>query len=345
MQVSNLLALLQGGRAEAGESLAGTRQISSPFIDLLSILKGIQPAPKSAGGGLPLAEAGKEEKVAAKDGKPLPPDGTQQPCLPLFFSQPSGTPMPPRFKSAETALASRRELVTRGEGPPSIALQAGGMPDKGTALAAAIPGFPSLMQTASREQHFSALSVLDAGYFSPVPAGALPMHPHADPAPLALAGVDGALGKPHGPAADALLQPLGTPAWEKGLEQKVVWMLGRETQHASLQLNPPHLGPLEIHLKLKDDQASAWFLTPHEAVRDALEAALPRLRESMQSHGVHLSASWLSADAQSQFGTHQGQTGQAHIHGGRSFFQEPAPDGLQAAVSVVEKRGLVNLFI
>lgn len=345
MHLSNLIAHLSGERAEAGEKLAGTQKNTSPFMGLLSILKEFRQAQiPTEGISSQLESGGKEAKAPTQNGKSLPPDATLQAWLPLFLHQTPGAPMPPALKAAETAPIYHREPARTGEDPGSTLIQPHGIPVKAALLAAANPDFSSLNQAASRERSPFDPLMLESGPFSPSFAGALSLHPHVDPAPLSVAGVGGAMGNGHG-AVDTLAQPVGTPAWERGLEQKVVWMLGREAQHASLQLNPPHLGPLEIHLKLKDDQASAVFLTPHEAVRDALEAALPRLRESMQSHGVHLSASWLAADAHGQFGAHQGQAGHAYTHGGRASFQGLVQDEPPAVVSVIEKRGLVNLFI
>jgi flagellar hook-length control protein FliK len=73
--------------------------------------------------------------------------------------------------------------------------------------------------------------------------------------------------------------PVGHPAWDKAVGERIQWMLGKHIQEAEVKLNPPHLGPLEVRISLQQDQANVSFLASHAHTREALEAALPRLRE------------------------------------------------------------------
>lgn len=146
--------------------------------------------------------------------------------------------------------------------------------------------------------------------------------------------------------AGSLPIPVGTPEWSQGLEQKVVWMLGRQEQHATLQLNPPQLGPLEIHLHIKDDQATALFVSPHGAVREAIEAAMPRLRDSFQDQGINLSGSCLSQNAAEQFARREDSGRQPASWGSQ---QSDALAGAEPGISIqgspaTRGEGLVNLF-
>lgn len=90
------------------------------------------------------------------------------------------------------------------------------------------------------------------------------------------------------PTSAGIPQQVGTPHWDTGLGDKVVWMIGSQTQSAQLHLNPPNLGPLEIKLSMADGQANLTFVTQHVAVRDAIEAANPRLREMMGDSGISM---------------------------------------------------------
>jgi flagellar hook-length control protein FliK len=89
-------------------------------------------------------------------------------------------------------------------------------------------------------------------------------------------------------AAEGLSARVGTEAWEHQVGQKVVYMVGSEEQTASLTLNPPDLGPLQVVLSVTNDQASVTFSANQEEVRQALENALPRLREMMSESGIAL---------------------------------------------------------
>ncbi len=86
----------------------------------------------------------------------------------------------------------------------------------------------------------------------------------------------------------ALETPLRGPAFTAELSEKLVWLAGRQGQWAALSLNPPHLGNVEVRLTLAAGEASAQFFSAQPAVRDALEAALPRLRELMAGAGIQL---------------------------------------------------------
>ena len=82
--------------------------------------------------------------------------------------------------------------------------------------------------------------------------------------------------------------PLGSNGWSDEFSQKISWMSTQQNQVAELHLNPPNLGPLDVVLKISDNQATALFTSPHSAVRDAVENALPRLREMLADNGITL---------------------------------------------------------
>ncbi|HZW25670.1 MAG TPA: flagellar hook-length control protein FliK [Gallionella sp.] len=82
--------------------------------------------------------------------------------------------------------------------------------------------------------------------------------------------------------------PLTSPAWPDDFSQKISWMISQKNQVAELHLNPPNLGPLDIVLKVSDNQATALFASPHANVRDAVENALPKLRELLADNGIML---------------------------------------------------------
>jgi flagellar hook-length control protein FliK len=96
-------------------------------------------------------------------------------------------------------------------------------------------------------------------------------------------------------AAGALTPPVGTQAWDQAVGQKVVWMVAGAQQSASLTLNPPDLGPMQIVLSVSNSQANATFVAAQPEVRQALEAALPKLREMLGEAGIQLGQANISA--------------------------------------------------
>jgi len=88
--------------------------------------------------------------------------------------------------------------------------------------------------------------------------------------------------------------PITQAAWADDFSQKITWMATQHNQSAELHLNPPQLGPLDVVLKMNGDQASATFTSPHAAVREAIEQALPKLRDMLADSGIMLGNAMVS---------------------------------------------------
>lgn len=157
-----------------------------------------------------------------------------------------------------------------------------------------------------------------------------------------------------GPAVDArgaaavVQPPVGNPGWGDALGQKVVWMAGQQQQVAELRLNPPHLGPMEVRLTISNDQVSALFVSHQPAVRDAIEAAMPRLREMFADSGMMLGNAMVSSDSlpqqQHQASTREGESGAAPYSGFPSMV-DGAPSLAGGILALPEGgRGLVDFF-
>ncbi len=86
----------------------------------------------------------------------------------------------------------------------------------------------------------------------------------------------------------AVNTPLTHNAWADEFSQKITWVATQHGQSAELHLNPPQLGPLDVLIKVNGDQATALFTSPHAVVRDAIEQALPKLREMLADNGIML---------------------------------------------------------
>ncbi|WP_168161553.1 flagellar hook-length control protein FliK [Ectothiorhodospira sp. BSL-9] len=100
--------------------------------------------------------------------------------------------------------------------------------------------------------------------------------------------------------------PMSQPKWNEAVSNRVLWMVNQNVQGAELRLNPPHLGPLEIRVSMEGDRANVQFLAAHAVTRDALDAAMPRLREMFAESGVQLG----DVDISHREGGDGGQTGQ-----------------------------------
>ena len=136
--------------------------------------------------------------------------------------------------------------------------------------------------------------------------------------------------------------PVRSASFASELADKVVWLSGRQGQLADLSLNPPDMGTLEIRLTVSGGDASAQFYSPNPVVRDAIDAALPKLRELMAQAGISLGETEVRDQAFSQRENLEMQ--------GRRTAQSaeinPQPSAL-AAIGVVKSAGLglVDLYI
>ncbi|MTI63785.1 flagellar hook-length control protein FliK [Methylophaga sp.] len=91
------------------------------------------------------------------------------------------------------------------------------------------------------------------------------------------------------PTLSLPVQPnMQNPAWSQVMSSRVVWMAKEGVQQAELRMNPANLGPVEVRLHVQNDQASVTFLAQQGTTREALEQALPRLRESFAESGLQL---------------------------------------------------------
>ena len=109
-----------------------------------------------------------------------------------------------------------------------------------------------------------------------------------------------------------LSPPMNSPQWQNSLGERMVWMVKRDLQQAELRLNPQHLGPVEVRIELRNEQASITFSAHHAVTRDALEAAVPRLREMLGEAGLTLANADVS---QQQPGRGQQQEGESRRQG------------------------------
>lgn len=100
-----------------------------------------------------------------------------------------------------------------------------------------------------------------------------------------------------GRTALTVASPVGSSHWDRDVGEKLVWMTNHQEQRADLTLNPPQMGKVEVSISVQGDQANAQFVSANPAVRDALEAALPRLREMLADAGINLGQAQVGSDS------------------------------------------------
>jgi flagellar hook-length control protein FliK len=269
-------------------------------------------------------------------GTPLPAAGMKLPDAVGAFAAPAadgpeaGGRGDAEPGSAQALLARLQAVAPRSELPPLLSAAQGEAP--GAAAGTLVTG----LANQGFGQLVAATASVELGGGSPgTPAGVLPVAAAAAPA-----GTSGAAPT----AMLALPQRVGEPGWQQALGERVLWLAGREQQVAELRLNPPHLGPLEVRVVVQQDQASVVFLSQHAAVREALEQAVPRLRDMLGQQDLqlvqvdvgerHTPQQQADREGHGQLG-HRAQPGAVEPTAGPA-----APDGL----GVRSGHGLVDLF-
>jgi flagellar hook-length control protein FliK len=94
-----------------------------------------------------------------------------------------------------------------------------------------------------------------------------------------------------------LRSQVGSAAWNDELGGQLTWMTHQGIESGSLKLSPEHLGPLEVTISVQNGDASVWFGANQADTRQALEQALPRLREMFASQGLTLTDSGVSRES------------------------------------------------
>ena len=150
----------------------------------------------------------------------------------------------------------------------------------------------------------------------------------------------------HAEWAPPMQTPVTDSRWGSQLGDRVVWMARQDMQSAQINITPAQLGPIQINIDLKGDQMTATFVSTQPEVRQAIEDALPKLRETLAGAGISLGQTNVGA-----------QTSQQQQDGSFKFAETPRwqgeeailpadsqPAPLSSVTPLHRGRGLVDLF-
>jgi flagellar hook-length control protein FliK len=145
-----------------------------------------------------------------------------------------------------------------------------------------------------------------------------------------------------------IVTPVGNQHWETAIGNSLVIMSGAHQNRAELVLTPPQFGRIEVSISMKGDEATAFFVSANPAVRDALESALPRLREVLAESGITLGQTQVGAESQGQSASERQNGDNASRRGiadaaGDGQLQSGA-DGRTNAAQRVVSRALVDTY-
>ncbi len=140
--------------------------------------------------------------------------------------------------------------------------------------------------------------------------------------------------------------PVRDQNWAADVGQKVVWMAVNDKQQAQLTLNPPHMGPIEISLSLDKANATASFTSANAEVRNAIESAMPKLREMFASAGINLGQTNVSAESfRQQAGSGEGYRSTSQGRADNAILVADSVGSARArSFNVRQSNGMVDIF-
>jgi len=157
----------------------------------------------------------------------------------------------------------------------------------------------------------------------------------------ASAGAHGSLAHPvaHANLADialAIETPVAAPGFAAEFAGKLAQVITVRNERAEFHLHPAELGPVDVKISFAADQAVVLITAAQPATRDALEQALPQLRDMLAGQGIALG----QATVQS------GSRDDAHrdAHGDVAVGDPIRADDSTVTIRTVALRGLVDIF-
>lgn len=139
--------------------------------------------------------------------------------------------------------------------------------------------------------------------------------------------------------------PLRDSSWPQQFGERIVWLAKNDQQTAQININPPQLGPVQITINLSGDQASLAFASPHSEVRQAIESALPQLKELLSSAGINLGQANVGANLSQNPGNHSNSADENRLANETAILRANDNATSTSASAVLQRgRGLVDLF-
>lgn len=138
--------------------------------------------------------------------------------------------------------------------------------------------------------------------------------------------------------------PVQDDGWGEALNERVLWMAGKSIQRAEIRMNPAELGPIRVEVSVVDDVATVTFNAQHAVTREAIELAMPRLREMLGENGISLA----NPDISDADGSHEGHAGDNDALHGPSLDTSGVEDGEDTMTTSLESRStsaLVDTFV
>ena len=133
-----------------------------------------------------------------------------------------------------------------------------------------------------------------------------------------------------------LKPPVSSPDWGPALNQRITWMVANSLQNASITVNPPNLGPLEINIQTDQNKTNVQFIVTSSEVRQAIQDSIPGLSKMFENSGLQLGQADINSRSYNQ--NRENAKTDTQIKNIEAISN-------QAEVASIQGQGLINTYV
>lgn len=145
-------------------------------------------------------------------------------------------------------------------------------------------------------------------------------------------------------ATDLIGTPVRDTAWGEQIGQRVLLMTANQLKTAEIRLTPAELGPLRVQVSLDDGATNVSFHAQHAVTREAIEQALPRLREMLAENGLSLGQADVGEQGVAEGDRDRQADGQLQDSPAEDAQEAAGDDDQRRTTTVLTPNGLVDTF-
>lgn len=142
-----------------------------------------------------------------------------------------------------------------------------------------------------------------------------------------------------------LSQPIQSAQFSNQFAERIFWTARNNISNAEIHLNPAELGPLSAKIRVDDEKTSLVFMSQHLQVREAVEAAMPKLKSLFESSELELLDVTVSDQQDKSLQQRFEEAAQEANHQQNYLQSKDSQQTVhQASLPVNENRGLVDYY-
>ncbi|MCK0163835.1 flagellar hook-length control protein FliK [Marinobacter sp. S6332] len=140
--------------------------------------------------------------------------------------------------------------------------------------------------------------------------------------------------------------PVNHAEWGDKLMGKLSWLTAKNLSVAEIHLTPPDMGPMEVRVRVQNDQANITVHSANPVVREQLELHSHRLRDMLGEQGLDLAQFDVSDNSRNQSGQQNSEEGDDSSAGSGSALSsvEGTSEDMQTGSLDLSWNGAVDIF-